>query len=117
MTASSQPNGVSFAKNALRQHILKAALTSAEFRASLEEAAKEIRDAAKPLATEATIESGFERVLYAQLRDIGLRFSPEKEVGVHTKRHVAKGRMDTVGNLSGSVFHSRQSGSNRHPGH
>jgi hypothetical protein len=95
MVAQSQTSGVSFAKKALRQHILKAALTSSEFRASLVEAASEIREAAKPLATEATIEGAFERILYAQLREIGLRFNPEKEVGIHTKRHVARGRMDS----------------------
>lgn len=95
MAALSQSIGVSFAKKALRQRILKAALTSPEFRASLAEAAQEIRDAAKPLATEATIESAFERIVYAQLREIGLRFNPEKEVAINTKRHVARGRMDS----------------------
>jgi hypothetical protein len=61
MGTQHQASGVSFAKKALRQHILKAALNSSEFRASLAEAASEIKESAKPLATEATVEGAFER--------------------------------------------------------
>jgi len=66
-----------------------------EFQSALREAAAEIRELAKPTATEATIEGAFERILYAQLREIGLRFHPEKETGVELKRHVTRGRTDS----------------------
>ena len=46
-------------------------------------------------ATEATIESYFERILYATLREIGLRFNPEKEVHIDYRRHIGRGRMDS----------------------
>jgi hypothetical protein len=95
MPAAAQHSGVSFKKQALRQTILKAALTAPEFRATLKEAAAEIRELAKPSATEATIEGAFERILYARLRDIGLQFHPEKESGVNLKRHLTRGRTDS----------------------
>ena len=90
-----QQSGVSFKRQALRQKILNAALTAPEFRATLKEAASEIRDMAKPTATEATVEGAFERILYARLREIGLRFHPEKESGVDLKRHTTRGRADS----------------------
>ena len=95
MPAVAQSSTVTFARKSLRQTILNAALNAPEFRASLSEAATEIRDLAKPGATEATIEGAFESVLYAQLKEIGLKFHPEKESAIQTKRHVAKGRMDS----------------------
>ncbi len=98
MPAAPQQSGVAFKKQALRQRILNAALTAPEFRASLKEAAAEIRELAKPTATEATIEGAFERVLYARLRDIGLiglQFHPEKEAGVNLRRHLTRGRTDS----------------------
>lgn len=95
MTAAAQKDVASFARRSLRQKILKAALTAPEFRATLEEAATEIRELAKPNATEATIEGVFERVLYAHLRGIGLQFHPIKEAGVEVKRHITRGRMDS----------------------
>jgi hypothetical protein len=95
MSVLAQQSGVSFKKHALRQTILKAALTSPEFRSTLKEAATEIREIAKPTATEATVEGAFERVLYARLRDIGLLFHPEKEGGVGLKRHTTRGRTDS----------------------
>jgi hypothetical protein len=95
MSGAAQSTGVSFKRRALRQKILNVALTSKEFRDTLSEAATEIRELAKPTATEATIEGAFERVLYARLRDIDLRFHPEKESGVNLRRHLARGRMDS----------------------
>jgi hypothetical protein len=95
MSGAAHPSVPSFARRSLRQKILKAALTAPEFRATLTEAAGEIRDIAKPSATEATIEGAFERILYARLREIGLQFHPEKEAAVGTKRHVTRGRMDS----------------------
>jgi hypothetical protein len=87
----------SLAKKALRRAILNAALTAPEWRESLAEAAREIRNLAKPTATEATIAGAFERILYARLREIGLQFHPEKEtvIDTGTKRHVTRGRLDS----------------------
>ena len=92
---AAQPGGVSLKQTALRQKILNAALMAPEFRDTLCEAATEIRSIAKPDATEATIEGAFERVLYAHLREIGLKFHPVKEQSVALRRHVTRGRMDT----------------------
>lgn len=95
MAIAVQSSVPSLAKATLRQKILRAALMAPEFQAALREAASEIRELAKPAATEATIEGAFERILYAQLREIGLRFHPEKEAGVELKRHVTRGRTDS----------------------
>ena len=95
MSAVLQQSGVSLARQALRRKILKSALTAREFRATLKEAASEIREIAKPTATEATVEGAFERILYARLREIGLRFHPEKESSVDLKRHTTRGRADS----------------------
>lgn len=86
---------VSLADDALRKKLLAAALELPEFRDRLNEAAKEIRDAAKPNVTEATIESQFEREVYAALRSIGLRFDPEKGVSDDVRRHTSRGRVDS----------------------
>jgi hypothetical protein len=85
----------SLATNALRSRLLTAVLTSPEFRILLSKAADEIRAAAKPDATEATIEGYFERVVYALFRDFGLKFEPEKEVEVDLRRHLTRGRPDS----------------------
>lgn len=95
MAAMSKSSVASFARRSLRQTILKAALNAPAFRALLAEAATEIREIAKPTATEATIEGAFERVLYAHLKEIGLQFHPEKESGVNIKRHLTRGRIDS----------------------
>lgn len=89
------PSGSISLKTALRQKILNVALTSREFRETLAEAAAEIRALATQDATEATVESAFERVLYAQLREIGLKFHPLKEQTGALRRHVTRGRMDS----------------------
>ena len=95
MSAVLQRNHVALGRRALRRTILNAALTAPEFRSVLGEAASEIRDLAQPTATEATIEGAFERILYARLRDIGLRFHPTKESAVDLKRHTTRGRTDS----------------------
>lgn len=92
-TATAMP--VTLAANALRRKLLNVALTSPEFKAALHEAAAEIRSAARPDATEATIEGYFERVVYALLKNIGLKFHPEKEGGVELRRHRFPGRTDS----------------------
>lgn len=95
MPATHKASVTSFAKKSLRQTILSAALNSKEFAQALSEDADEIREQAVATATEATIEGAFERILYARLKQIGLKFHPEKESGVHIKRHIARGRMDS----------------------
>jgi hypothetical protein len=95
MAAAVQSSVPSLAKATLRQKILRAALAAPEFQSALRDAASEIRGLAKPTATEATVEGAFERILYAQLREIGLKFHPEKEAVVELKRHVARGRTDS----------------------
>ena len=86
---------VALAPKALRRKLLSVALSAPEFRTELDEAALNIRNAARPAVSEATIESHFERVVYALLRDIGLKFNPEKEVAVGRRRHTARGRADS----------------------
>jgi N-6 DNA Methylase len=81
-------------RDVLKERLVAVALESAEFSAALSDAAVEIRSGAIATATEATIAGYFERVLYATLRDIGLRFHPEKEIVVDTERHVGRGRID-----------------------
>ena len=93
---ANQESVPSFTAQSLRKKILNVALTAPEFRTILDEAAEEIRDfATRPRATEATVEGVFERVLYAHLQTIGLKFHPEKEVGIGLKRHLTRGRMDS----------------------
>ena len=89
-----ESNVVQLAPNALRRKLVNTALTMPEFRSALDEAAAEIRLAAQPMVNEATIESHFERVVYALLRDIGLKFNPEKEV-LAARRHTLQGRADS----------------------
>lgn len=86
---------VTLAPNALRRKLLGIALEAPEFRKALDEAARDIRNSARPTATEATIESRFEMAMYGLLRDIGLQFSPDKEVSVDRRRHLARGRTDS----------------------
>src|SRR3954447_20612435 len=93
MRSAIQSAPVGLANNALRRKLLSVALSSPEFRSSLTEAASEIRAAATPNVTEATIEGQFERVVYALLREIGLRFNPEKEVSENVRRHTNRGRL------------------------
>ncbi len=90
-----QEQVASFAKHSLRRKILNVALTAPEFRRTLDEAANEIVSFAASDATEATIEGAFERILYAHLRSIGLKFHPDKEAEVNLKRHITRGRMDS----------------------
>jgi hypothetical protein len=79
----------------LRKKLVSQALKDPLFYESLSTAAKEIQTSSKNAPNEATIESLFERVLYAVLRDIGISFHPEKEIPIATRRHTAKGRTDS----------------------
>ena len=88
-----EKNTVDLAENALRRKLLGVAIRSPEYCDLLGAAADRIRRAAQPSATEATIEGFFEREVYALLRNIGLKFEPEKESAVY--RHTAHGRIDS----------------------
>ena len=77
-----------------RGKLLAAILQLPEFQSELEVAAEEILAGVSPDANEATIEGLFERVLYAALRDFGVRFNPEKEVSPDSRRHFKRGRVD-----------------------
>lgn len=79
----------------LKQELASVALNSSEFKNALKEASEEITNQATSATNEATIEGVFERVIYATLRDIGIKFHPEKEAFVETRRHTGKGRMDS----------------------
>ena len=94
-STSTQERVASFKRRSLRRKILNVALTAPEFKAALDEAATEIISHAGPDATEATIEGAFERILYAHLRSIGLKFHPDKESEVNLKRHITRGRIDS----------------------
>lgn len=90
-----QRDSVTIGGASFRDKLAAMALDLPDFRDELERGAKEIREIATPTATEATVEGHFESVLYATLREIGVRFIPEKEVHVGYRRHVGKGRMDS----------------------
>ena len=77
----------------LKQKLIDFALSSEEFREELLRISEEIASFAASAPNEATVEGTFERILYALLKDIGIKFHPEKEVGVETRRHTRKGRM------------------------
>lgn len=79
----------------LREKLTTIALSSPEFKEALKSASEEIIVEAKKAANEATIEGVFERVLYAILREIGIKFHPEKEVALGVIRHTGKGRADS----------------------
>ncbi len=93
--SSEKAAGSAVARSALKEKLFAAALKSREFHDELNDAAREIYSAAKQESTEATIAGVFERTLYAVLRDVGLKFNPEKEDRLDTKRHIGHGRMDS----------------------
>ncbi len=75
--------------------LLSAILRLPEFRHQLQGAAREILSQSPKDATEGTIEGAFERVLYAVLRDFGIKFHPSKQVAPDSRRHVGSGRVDS----------------------
>jgi hypothetical protein len=88
------------ARDRLGEKLISTALASSEFRATLAEAAAEIKREVHRGDTEATVAGIFERVLYAALKTAGLPFHPRKEAAVETERHVKKGLIDSrVGQL------------------
>lgn len=79
----------------LRDKLISVGLASTEFLELLKTASDEIVKEAKSAPNEATIEGVFERVLYAALREINVKFHPQKEVTVEYIRHTGKGRLDS----------------------
>jgi len=79
----------------LKEKLTNIALSSGDFKDELKIAADEIIAEAKAATNEATIEGVFERVLYSLLREIGIKFHPEKEVIIDIRRHTGKGRADS----------------------
>lgn len=79
----------------LKAKIVAQVLKDPMFAMSLDDARSEIVKACRSAPNEATVESVFERVLYATLRDVGIQFSPIKEAPLATRRHRANGRADT----------------------
>ncbi len=92
MTALKDKKG---AMKELKEQWISFALNSKQFRERLHSDLDEIVLGAKTAQNEATIESLFERVVYALLKEVGIKFSPEKEVAIETRRHTGKGRMDS----------------------
>jgi N-6 DNA Methylase len=83
------------ARDRLASRVRQAALDLSEFGAALDEAAQEISSAIGDDDSEATVAGVFERVLYAELKSIGLRFHPLKEQAVEGERHRGVGRTDS----------------------
>lgn len=79
----------------LREKLISIALSSREFKNALKSASEEMRQRSVKASNEATVEGIFERVLYATLLEIGIKFHPEKEAIVETRRHTGFGRTDS----------------------
>jgi len=84
----------------LKKRLLSQALKEPLFHAALADTANHIAQESIRAPNEATIESIFERNLYAVLKEIGVNFKPVKESPLAACRHTAKGRTDSrLGNL------------------
>ena len=84
----------------LNQEQYIAIIKSPNYKQLLAEMCQRISDAAKAAPNEATIESYFDSELFAFFRSkfepIGFSYNPIKEKAIATRRHVTKGRADTV---------------------
>ncbi len=91
------PSGpsVSLSHRRGKSKLVFAILRLPEFRSELQLAAREILHQSPKDATEGTIEGAFERVLYAVLREFGVKFHPSKQVAPDSRRHVGSGRVDS----------------------
>jgi len=83
------------ATHTLKEKLVSQAIQDPLFKGALGDAAKEIIEESKAAPNEATVESAFERILYAVLKEIGLSFQPKKEMPIKTRRHTARGRTDS----------------------
>lgn len=79
----------------LKAKLISQAVKDPLFKEALKAAASEIKHSSVLAPNEATVESAFERILYAVLLDAGIHFHPEKESPIKTRRHSASGRTDS----------------------
>src|SRR5690606_24707403 len=83
-------------KDVLAESTIEHVLAHPVFAIELDEIASDIRALSKASPNEATTAANFELKLYGQMRRrLNVEFSPIKEQGVNTARHVAKGRIDS----------------------
>lgn len=86
--------------DALRKKQYTAIIKSPEYRTVLTQMSQKITDEAKRAPNEATIEHHFETELSILFRSvfeaIGFSYNPIKEMAIGTKRHISRGRADTV---------------------
>ena len=94
------------AATTLRHKLTSQAVRDPLFRQILDDAATDIGRHSTTAANEATVEGAFERILYGALRDVGIPFHPQKEMPVRTRRHTARGRMDS--RIGGVVVEYKQ---------
>jgi len=94
------------AATSLKEKLVSQAIRDPLFTDALQDAADEIVQLSHAAGNEATVESAFERVLYAVLKDIGIPFHPQKETPIKTRRHIAKGRTDS--RIGGVVIEYKQ---------
>ena len=85
---------------ALKKKQYIAIIHSKEYKNLLKDMSRRISDKAQRAPNEATIENYFDCELFALFRTLfeplGFEYAPVKECAVSTKRHVTKGRADTV---------------------
>lgn len=84
----------------LRNKQYNAIINSDEYKILLTEMSKRIIEKSEEAQNEATIENYFDCELFAFFRNIfaplGFNYNPQKEVSITTKRHITKGRADSV---------------------
>lgn len=79
----------------LKEKLVQTALDSTEFRDLLTQTVSDIVNYSLVAPNEASIESCFDRELYALLRQLDIHLTIAKEVSVDTCRDISKGRMDS----------------------
>lgn len=84
----------------LKQQQYNAIIRSREYKELLKDMSKRIISKSSSAPNEATIENYFDCELFAFFREVfsplGFEYSPEKEASIATKRHITKGRADTL---------------------
>lgn len=84
----------------LKQQQYNAIIRSKEYKELLKEMSKRIINLSTSAPNEATIENYFDCELFAFFREVfsplGFEYNPKKEASIATKRHITKGRADTL---------------------
>lgn len=84
----------------LQQRQYNAIVHSIEYKTILNEVSRRIIDRSRTAPNEATIESCFDCEFFSLFRNLfghlGFEYNPTKEVAISTKRHITKGRADTL---------------------